>query len=164
MRITLAGTPLLAAAQRPPGRTGIHACALVTQAEIEKVLGGKDPMEAMLGNRPPREEELPGGGAWDCSYSTASPFQVDPFPWATLEGDAKAHETRWKPFSGVGDAAYVCNDLCNGTDKGAVGLYARAGQHTITIRIDSGRAPTATPEKARAAAIALAQALIAKLH
>jgi len=153
--VTLGATSVMRAAQHPAGRTGIHTCSLLTAAEIEKALGGKDPF--VMG--PPREEELPGGGAWDCSYSSAI-FQVDPFDWATLEHDAKSHPGDWKPLSGVGDAAYLNMNAA----PDSVGLYVQAGRHAVSVLIHGARHPTDTPEKRRAAAIALAQALIAKLH
>jgi hypothetical protein len=153
--IALAAMNVLVAAQRQRPTSGVHACALLTQTEFEKALGGKDPFD----DRPPHEEALPGGRAFDCSFSSAT-LQVDPVSWATLEGDAKSHANDWKPVSGVGDAAYV--NMNAGPDS--VAVYAHSGQHALTVLVHGARQPAETPEKRRAAAIALAQALIAKLH
>ena len=147
-------TPLMeASAQRQPAKDGIHACALLTQAELETILGGKERFPT-----PPQEDALPSG-TWDCNFSAAG-IQVDPFAWATLESDAKKDPT-FTRLTGVGDAGY----LSVNTKNERVVVYARAGQHTVTVTIEIGRAfPTDTADKARTAAIALTQALIAKLR
>ena len=155
--LAIAATNLTAAAQRQTPPTGNHPCSLLTAAEIEKAVGGKDPLD----DRPPREEpwKLPSGqsGA-ECSFSVVT-FQVDPYPWGTFEANAKSEGS--KPLAGVGDAAYM---TVKTSAPAMVGVAARAGQHTLTVRVDLGRSPTQTEEKARSAAIALAQAIIAKLH
>jgi hypothetical protein len=86
--------------------------------------------------------------------------QVDPFTFASFEQQRKGHAAEWKPVTGAGEAAY---ERVNAT-SGNLDLVARAGQRVVTILIDTDVPPTATVDKARAAAIGLTQALFAKLR
>ena len=90
----------------------------------------------------------------------ASFLQVDPFPFATFEQQRKGHEAEWKPVAGAGEVAYVRIN----SSRGNLDLVARAGPHVVTVLIDTDTPPTPTVEKARTAAIGLAQALLAKLR
>jgi len=144
------GVTTLTAASRQAGKAS-HPCALLTQAELEKLLGGKEKFPT-----PPQEDAGPSGTS-DCSFSAAT-FQVDAISWSALESDAKKNPA-FKPLAGVGDTAYVTVN----TSEQMVGIYARGGRHAVTVRVEISPAfPTDTTDKARAAAVALAQALLAK--
>lgn len=135
----------------------LHACSLLTEAEVTKLIG-QDPAAAKYPDLFKADEEaLPGGGS-ACSVSSVE-YQVDPFPFAKVEDARKQKPAAWTQVPGVGDVAYEEH-----TNDVFVNLYARAGQHVVTVQVLTQKVPTNSVEKARHAAIVLAQALIAKLH
>jgi hypothetical protein len=144
----------VALAQSPAKPRG--ACSLLTKADVKKIAGVK---EQFFDQVAPREEPLGGAGS-SCSYSGIH-IQVDPFSVARLEDLRKQKGNAWVSVPGVGDAAYLFDNNTGGAHYAE--LYARAGQHVITVQM-SVRPAEASVETVRPQLVALAQALIAKLR
>ena len=155
--LTLASDVSSAGPQTSAKPAAIRACSLLTREEVKKIVGGHpDPTIDKVFDKMPLEEDSLAGGGSSCGYPSVH-IQINPFPFSTIDDMRKKDPSAWTTVSGVGDAAY----LRNNRDEWAE-LFARAGKHVVTIQLDL-EPPRETLEKARPAASALAQALIAKL-
>lgn len=139
------------AAPAPAGKPGtIRACSILPAAEVKRLINGGRLFDMF------KPEEEPAGSGSSCAYAGVH-VQIDPFPFSTVENLQKKTPADWKAVSGVGDAAYIHNNANQYAE-----LYARAGQHVVTVQLDIDP-PHETMAKAQPVAMALASALIAKL-
>jgi hypothetical protein len=146
---------VVAAADRQTGAgkpAPIGACSLLSPAEVKKIAR---PNDQLFDKMSPDEEKLGTAGS-ACSYSGVT-VQLDPFPPARLEQLRNTTGKDWAAVSDVGDAAYFRDNRGSYAE-----VYARAGQHVITVQLDVPQ--ESSVESVRPAAIALAKALIAKLR
>jgi len=142
-----------AAGQRSAGaKPAVHACAILTPAEVKKLVGGGRAFDSL---KP--QEDVVGRSGSSCTYANVR-IQIDPFPFATIDDMRTKNATEWTSVGGVGDVAYLRN---NGNKYAE--LFARARSRVITVQLDL-KPPTETMAKARPLVEALAKALIAKLR
>ena len=154
VRVASAAPAAVQAVTRP---AAIRACAVLAKAEVKKLAGAGDQFFDMV---QPEEETLPGGGS-GCAYSGIH-IQIDPFTPARLDELRKQQGASWVAIPNVGDAAFFYDSKPGGGLHFGE-LYARAGQHVVTVQL-SVRPATNSVETVRPAAVALAQAIVAKLR
>jgi hypothetical protein len=130
----------------------VKACSVLPNEEVRAILGVEPKRFNLI---PPQEDTLPGGGS-ACEYMGAG-IQIDPFTPARLEELRKQSGQAWAAVTGVGDAAYY-----HARNPLYAELYARSGTHVVTVQMSVDSATSA--ETARPKAVALAKALLAKLH
>ena len=152
-------TALLAFAQGPPsapkGQAAIHACALVSEAEIQRVTGATNRM-----NTPPSRSDAPNGGT-QCNYIgldialtpgvNAQNFETN------RKSAAQQRNTTTEPLSGVGDEAYYY--VRARTSSSNVGVVFRVGTHQVALgdTVPSGSIETFKPKLVELAKIAAAK-------
>jgi hypothetical protein len=138
------------AAQAPPGKSRISACALLPTDLVVKV-GGINPQAVKI-LKP--EEEAMGTTGSACEYGDIR-LQVDPF--ARSEGLRKSPGKDWQPVSGVGDTAFF---HANGRNYAELMVWTGAHHFTIQFGVPVG----STPEAIKPKTIELANAIIPKLR
>jgi|RhiMethySRZTD1v2_1073278.scaffolds.fasta_scaffold404095_3 hypothetical protein len=139
-----------AQAPSPGAKTDrINACSLLTKEEVKKIV----PWAAMLDQFPVEEEPVGTSGS-SCNYPNVH-IQVLPYTPGFVETARK--QEKFEPLPGVGDEAYFRDNRGEYAE-----LLVRSGQRIVTVQKDIGTNRTAETEKP--AVVALAKALIAKLH
>jgi hypothetical protein len=147
--IVTAGSSAVVPAFQGAG-SGIDVCALLPREEAGKILG------ATVRARPVTRAD----GAAECRYAGAMPGTVTvmvgagtPKPaWDTFMKELKESGASLEPAPGVGDGAFFWD---------AHRLYAHTA--TYQIAVSTNPAPGEDLAKVRANAIALANAIVAKL-
>ena len=145
-------------AQAGATKTAIRACSLLTKELVIETTPYEKKVITQVLSIPPSEEPAGQSGS-ACSYGGVH-LQVNPFPLSVIENQRQADARNGKPWAavaGVGDVAYFRDN------RGRFGeLFTRAGAHIVTIQMDvpHGR----TTESIKPNAVALAQALVAKLR
>ena len=138
-------------APAPAGATSdrIRACSLLTKAEAKKLLQ----WPSMLDQLPIEEEPLGTTGS-SCNYPNA---HVQVMAFTPQFAEAMRKQGKLEPVSGVGDEAFFRENRA-----GYAEVYVQVGQRVVTVQKDVG--PQEKMESAKATAVALASALIAKLR
>jgi hypothetical protein len=131
---------------------GIHACSLVTEAEIQRVTGATNQMKT-----PPSRSDAPNGGT-QCNYVgldialtpgvNAQNFDIN------RQAAAQQRNTTTEPVTGLGDEAYVYVRTRSGSSN--VGVVFRAGTYQVALgdRVPSDSVKTFTPKVVELARIA----------
>jgi hypothetical protein len=136
----------------------LTACTVLTPAEIKKLVGkalspGFDLVK-------PNEEKV--GSGTECFHAGVM-VQLDGYPVGHFEATRQSYEktgrTKFQP-SGIADAAYFY-EQDPAKSSHAVGIFAKTGQHVLTITMDVN--PPATAESLRPVVIELTKAAVAKL-
>ena len=137
----------------------LTACTVLTAAEIKKVIGkALSPVFDML---KPNEEKA--GSGTECFYPGVM-VQLDAYPVGNFEATRQSYEksgrTKFQPAPGISDAAYFY-EQDPGKSSYAVGIFAKTGQHVLTITVDVK--PPATAESLRPIVTELTKTAVAKL-
>jgi hypothetical protein len=127
----------------------LKVCGLLPKDEVKKLIGGNQFFDTM----PPEEEALGTYGS-SCNYPSVT-IQVMPFLQSTF--DAARKRGRLESVPGVGDEAYLYDN-----PAGYAELYVKVGSRLLTLQRSVGMGQTVTD--VRPGVIALAKALVAKLH
>jgi hypothetical protein len=131
----------------------VHACSLLSKAEVKKIVPWPDFLDQM----PVNEEAIAGGTA--CNYPTVH-VQVmtnDPGRWKGFVNALK--NSPMETIPGVGDEAYLRDN------KGYFAEFvARVGGQILTIQRSLDSMQGMTMEKAKPGIIELAEAYVAKLR
>ena len=131
----------------------VHACALLSKAEVKKIM----PWQDFLDQMPVEEEAIAGGTA--CSYPTVR-VQVmanDAARWKGFVNALKNSPTEAIP--GVGDEGYLRDNKGYNAE-----FVARVGGQILTIQRSLDSMQGMTLEKAKPGIIELAKAYVAKLR
>src|SRR5687768_11760579 len=150
-------------ASRPSQASGkpqrLTACTLLTKAEI-KQLAGKA-LSPIFDNLKPNEETVGAGG--ECFHAGVTvQFDVHPVSGfdATRQNYEKSGRTKFQPAPGIADDAYFYEQDAGKTSH-VVGIFAKTGQHVLTISMDVN--PPTTVDTLRPIVTALTKAAVAKL-
>jgi hypothetical protein len=131
----------------------MHACSVLTRAEVRKHVPWPDQMERIF---PQAEEDQFANGS-GCEYPSVrvQVMSTTPDQWQRwVETSKNATVER---IAGVGDEAYIRDN------KGLFAeLYAKRGSHLVSLQKNLGNGETTQASKPQL--IALAKALVAKLH
>lgn len=141
------------AGQKPAASGGyqvVKVCPLVSLAEVKKLA----PWAPHLDPFAKAEEEALGAYGSSCNYPTVH-VQVMAFRQQTI--DALRKRGPLEPVAGIGDEAYVQNNRNNYAE-----LYAKIGNHLLTVQRDIGTDETF--ETVKPSLIALGKAFAAKLR
>ena len=137
------------AASDPP----MHACSVLTRAEVRKVMPWSDQMEKIF----PREEEDQFANGSGCEYPSVRVqiMSTSPDQWKRwLEASKNPTVER---VAGIGEEAYIRDN------KGMFAeLYAKSGSRLISLQKNLKAGETTQASKPEL--IALAKALAAKLR
>jgi hypothetical protein len=144
-------------ASAPKGQAGIHACALVTEAEIQRVTGTTNRM-----NTPPSRGGTPSGGT-QCNYVgldialspgvNAQNFQTN------RNSAAQRRNTKTEALTGVGDEAYYY--VSARTNSSNVGVVFRVGTYQVAL---GDSVPSDSVEKFKPKVVELAKIAAARLR
>ena len=146
-----------AAESAPKGQADIHACALVTEAEIQRATGTTNRM-----NTPPSRGGAPGGGT-QCNYVgldialtpgvNAQNFQTN------RNSAAQQRNTKTEALAGVGDEAYYYVRARTSTSN--VGVVFRVGTYQVAL---GDTVPSDSVEAFKPKIVELAKAAAARLR
>lgn len=144
-----------APASAPKGQGGIHACSLVSEAEIQRVTGTTNRM-----NTPPSRADTPSGGT-QCNYVgldialtpgvNAQNFQ------SNRKSAAQQRNTTTEPLAGVGEEAYYY--VLTRSSSSNVGVVFRVGTYQVALgdRVSSDSVEEFKPKVVELARIAAAR-------
>ena len=139
----------------PKGQGSIHACSLVSEAEIQRITGTTNRM-----NTPPSRADTPSGGS-QCNYVgldialtpgvNAQNFQTN------RKSAAQQRNTTTEPLAGVGDEAYYY--VRTRTSSSNVGVVFRVGTQQVALgdSVPSDSVETFKPKLVELAKIAAAK-------
>ena len=146
-----------AAASAPQGQQGIHACSLVTEADIQRITGTTNQMKT-----PPSRSDAPSGGT-QCNYVgldisvtpgvNAQNFQTN------RKSAAQQRNTTTEPLTGVGDEAYFL--VLSRASSSNVGVVFRVGTYQVAL---GDRVPANSVEAFKPKVVELARIAAAKLR
>ena len=146
-----------APASAPKGQAGIHACSLVSEAEIQRVTGTTNRMST-----PPSRSDAPNGGT-QCNYVgldialtpgvTAQNFE------SNRKSAAQQRNTTTEPVSGVGEEAYYY--VRTRSSSSNVGVVFRVGTYQVAL---GDSVPSDSVEKFKPKVVELAKIAAAKLR
>ena len=141
----------------PKGPSGLHACALVSEADIQRVTGTTNRM-----NTPPSRGGGASGGT-QCNYIgldialtpgvNAQNFQTN------RNSAAEQRNTKTEPLTGVGDEAYYY--VRSRTSTSNVGVVFRVGTYQVAL---GDTVPSDSVEKFKPKFVELARIAAAKLR
>ena len=141
----------------PKGQAGLHACELVTEAEVQRVTGTTNRM-----NTPPSRGGSPSGGT-QCNYVgldialtpgvNAQNFQTN------RNSAAQQRNTRTEALADVGDEAYYYVRARTSTSN--VGVVFRVGTNQVAL---GDTVPSDSVEKFKPKVVELAKIAAAKLR
>ena len=137
----------------------LTACTVLTAPEIKKLVGKA--LSPAFDLVKPNEEKA--GSGTECFHAGVM-VQLDAYPVGNFEATRQSYEktgrTKFQPAPGIADAAYFYEQDA-GKSSHAVGIFAKTGQHVLTITMDVN--PPATAESLRPVVIELTKAAVAKL-
>ena len=151
----------VAFAQAPPsapkGQAIIHACSLVSEADIQRITGTANRM-----NTPPSRADSPSGGT-QCNYVgldialtpgvNAQNFQTN------RKSAAQQRNTTTEPLAGVGDEAYYY--VRTRSSSSNVGVVFRVGTYQVAL---GDSVPSGSVEKFKPKIVELAKIAATKLR
>jgi hypothetical protein len=150
LAITLSGLSLQATAADD---ASIHACSVLTRAEVRQHVPWPDQMERIF---PQAEEDRFANGS-GCEYPSirVQVMSTTPDQWQRWVDTSK--NATVERIAGVGEEAYIRDN------KGLFAeLYAKSGSHLVSLQKNLGNGETTQASKPQL--IALAKALVAKLR
>jgi hypothetical protein len=146
-----------APASAPKGQAAIHACSLVSEADIQRVTGTTNRM-----NTPPFRADTPSGGT-QCNYVGLDIALTPGVNAQNFETNRKSatqqRDTTAEPLGGVGDEAYYY--VRTRSSSSNVGVVFRVGTHQVAL---GDRVPSDSVEKFKPKIVELAKIAAAKLR
>lgn len=155
LQLSAAASAAQAPASPPKGQAAVHACSLVSEADIQRVTGTTNRM-----NTPPSRSDTPSGGT-QCNYVgldialtpgvNAQNFQTNRASAAQQRG------TTTEPLTGVGDEAYYY--IRARSSSSGVGVVFRVGTYQVALgdNVPSGSVEAFKPKIVELAKIAAAK-------
>ena len=131
----------------------MHACSVLTRAEVRKIMPWSDQMERIF----PNEEEDQFANGSGCEYPSVRVqiMSTSPDQWQRWVDTSKNPSV--ERVAGVGEEAYIRDN------KGMFAeLYAKSGPYLVSLQ--KSLKPGETTQASKAQLIALGQALVAKLR
>ena len=139
------------------GQAGIHACSLVTEAEIQRVTGTTNRM-----NTPPSRGDAPSGGS-QCNYVGLDIALTPGVNAQNFESNRKSaaqqRNTTTEPLAGVGDEAYYY--VRTRSSSSNVGVVFRVGTYQVAL---GDSVPSDSVEKFKPKVVELARIAAARLR
>jgi hypothetical protein len=138
------------------GQAAVHACSLVSEADIQRVTGTTNRM-----NTPPSREDAPGGGT-QCNYvgldiALTPGVNAQNFRSNRASAGQQANTTT-EPLAGVGEEAYYY--VRTRSSSSNVGVVFRVGTYQVAL---GDRVPADSVEKFKPKLVELAKIAAAKL-
>jgi hypothetical protein len=158
LQLSAASVPAAQApASAPQGQAGIHACSLVSEADIQRVTGTTNPTKT-----PPSRSDAPSGGT-QCNFVgldialtpgvNAQNFQTN------RKSAAQQRNSQTEPLSGVGEEAYFL--IVTRASSSNVGVVFRVGTYQVAL---GDRVPADSVETFKPKIVELARIAAAKLR
>ena len=139
------------------GQSGLHACSLVTEAEIQRVTGTTNRM-----NTPPSRGDTPSGGT-QCNYVGLDIALTPGVNAQNFETNRKSagqqRNTTTEPLAGVGEEAYYYVRARSSSSN--VGVVFRVGTYQVAL---GDTVPSASVEKFKPKVVELAKLAAARLR
>ena len=159
LQLSVAGTVALAQspASPPNGQPAVHACSLVSEADIQRVTGTTNRM-----NTPPARSDNPSGGT-QCNYQGLDIALTPGVNAQNFETNrtsaAQQRNTTTERLAGVGDEAYYY--VRTRTSSSNVGVVFRVGNYQVAL---GDSVPNDSVEKFKPKVVELAKIAAAKLR
>lgn len=149
LAVSLNGLPQQATAANDPA---LHACSVLTRAEVRKLVPWSDLIESALPEA--QEDQFPNGSGCEYPSVRVQIMSTSPDQWKRWVETSKNPTV--ERIAGVGEEAYIRDN------KGRFAeLYAKSGSHLVSLQ--KGLQTGETTQTSKPALIALAKAVMAKL-